>query len=166
MTKGAGEVRRMTETKKCPACDRTLPSDAFNKNRSSKTGLQVECKKCQAARHRLHYANNTETYRVRHQTEKWKAQSRESARRCWKRDRLDAIAHYGNKCACCGEATLEFLTIDHIKGGGNQHRREIGTHLCRWLKRNNWPSGFQVLCANCNCAKGFYGTCPHQTENK
>lgn len=32
-----------------------------------------------------------------------------------------------------------------------------------WLRRNNYPNGFQVLCHNCNMAKGFYGKCPHQS---
>jgi len=30
-----------------------------------------------------------------------------------------------------------------------------------WLKRNYFPTGFQLLCHNCNLAKGFYGKCPH-----
>lgn len=31
-----------------------------------------------------------------------------------------------------------------------------------WQRKNNYPKGFQVLCHNCNLAKGFYGKCPHQ----
>jgi hypothetical protein len=31
------------------------------------------------------------------------------------------------------------------------------------LKKHGWPKeGFTILCFNCNCAKGIYGTCPHQ----
>ena len=29
------------------------------------------------------------------------------------------------KCACCGEKELSFLTIDHINGKGNIHRKEM-----------------------------------------
>jgi hypothetical protein len=79
--------------------------------------------------------------------------------------RTDALVAYGNKCACCGEVTTEFLGIDHIDGGGVQHRKELalqGTHLYLWLKKEGYPEGFQVLCHNCNLAKGFYGVCPHQ----
>lgn len=25
-------------------------------------------------------------------------------------------------CSCCGESTIEFLSIDHINGGGTSHR--------------------------------------------
>ena len=69
------------------------------------------------------------------------------------------------RCACCGEKTYEFLSIDHIDGGGSKHRRDMkisgGTATTEWLVRNKFPKGFQVLCHNCNMAKGFYGECPH-----
>jgi hypothetical protein len=43
------------------------------------------------------------------------------------------------------------LEIDHAEGGGNQHRRKIGwSRLYHWLKRNNYPEGFRVLCPTCN----------------
>ena len=36
------------------------------------------------------------------------------------------MTHYGGKCVCCGEAGVDFLTIDHTHGGGNAHRESIG----------------------------------------
>lgn len=51
--------------------------------------------------------------------------------------------------------------IDHINGGGTKHRKQIGSHIYNWIKNNEFPEGFQVLCFNCNLAKGFYGVCPH-----
>jgi len=56
-------------------------------------------------------------------------------------------------CALCPETRLGALAIDHIAGGGNQHRKTIGqsSHaFYKWLVENNLPSGFRVLCANCN----------------
>jgi hypothetical protein len=74
--------------------------------------------------------------------------------------------HYGNKCACCGESNILFLSIDHINGGGTKHRQEIGrTPIYRWLIKNNFPEGYQTLCMNCNCAKAWWGKCPHQTKS-
>lgn len=68
--------------------------------------------------------------------------------------RLEAIAHYGGACACCGEDAYEFLVIDHIHDDGAQHRRELsGELISYWLKRNGYPPGYQILCANCNMAK-------------
>lgn len=75
--------------------------------------------------------------------------------------RLEVLTHYGGsppECVCCGETEIRFLTIDHIEGNGAKHRREIkisgGFGFYYWLKRNNFPEGFQVLCSNCNMAKG------------
>lgn len=64
---------------------------------------------------------------------------------------------YGKSCSCCDEKVKEFLSVDHVEGGGTSHRRTInggggGRHLYLWLKRNNWPSGFRILCRNCNYA--------------
>jgi hypothetical protein len=77
---------------------------------------------------------------------------------------LEVIKHYGDKCMCCGETIKEFLCIDHINGGGCKHRKEIGggSYFYVWLKKNNYPDGFQVLCHNCNQAKSAYGECPHK----
>lgn len=78
------------------------------------------------------------------------------------------INHYGGKCACCGEENLIFLELDHINGGGNKHRNQLrkdGTTIYRSIIKNNFPSGFQVLCASCNV--GRYrngGICPHQQK--
>lgn len=79
--------------------------------------------------------------------------------------RLGALEHYsegGVKCRCCGEEHLEFLAIDHVGGGGNQQRKEVG-RLClyQWLKNNGYPDGYRVLCHNCNQSLGAYGYCPH-----
>ena len=76
--------------------------------------------------------------------------------------RVIALKNYGDKCACCGEEDRAFLSIDHIDGGGSKHRREIKHSIYSWLKQNKYPKGFQVLCHNCNQAKGFYGKCPHE----
>ena len=67
------------------------------------------------------------------------------------------------RCGCCGEKQIEFLSIDHISGGGTKHRSEIGRgYLYFWLVKNNFPDGYRVLCHNCNQALGSYGKCPHQ----
>jgi len=76
-------------------------------------------------------------------------------------------AYGGSKCQCCGEHHVEFLSIDHIAGGGRAHRREVfgveneGGNLYAWLKRQGYPEGYRVLCMNCNCAYGHHGYCPH-----
>lgn len=80
--------------------------------------------------------------------------------------RLAIINHYsGNdpKCACCGERELKFLAIDHKNNDGAAHRRAVGpsSAVYKWIVENGFPDGFQILCHNCNMAKGIYGECPH-----
>ncbi len=82
----------------------------------------------------------------------------------------EVFAHYGGpKCACCGEEHIEFLSIDHINGDGAAHRQKIngdsqnGVNLYYWLKKNNFPPGFRILCLNCNFSLGHHGYCPHDS---
>lgn len=80
------------------------------------------------------------------------------------KNKLDTIEHYGKECKCCRESLHYFLSIDHIYGKGNEHRKKIGSSSSFniWLRLNNYPKDkFQLLCFNCNMAKGFYGCCPH-----
>lgn len=73
--------------------------------------------------------------------------------------RLMALKHYGLECACCGESEFGFLTIDHIVPSVPDvgHR----THLYHWLRKNEYPAGFQTLCMSCNVAKSDTPECPH-----
>jgi hypothetical protein len=104
-------------------------------------------------------------------TRGWRERNRERDRtnqRRWKAERRrKVIDHYGGACACCGEDIFEFLAIDHIGGGGTQHRNALqmrGDQIIGWLVKNGLPDGFRVLCHNCNMALGFYGRCPHGEE--
>ena len=101
-------------------------------------------------------------------------------------NRLNILLHYSKYisnsdipcCNCCGENShVDFLTIDHI-AGKNQMDSEPkliklgyssklkGKGLINWIIENNYPKGFQILCHNCNVAKGLIGndnTCTHET---
>lgn len=86
--------------------------------------------------------------------------------------RLEVLIHYTNgtiQCACkgCNENRLDALSIDHINGGGNRHINSKGMRgrFYWWLKQNNYPKEYRVLCMNCNMADGFYGQCPHEKTN-
>ena len=81
-------------------------------------------------------------------------------------ERIRVLTYYcGDKkpfCQCCKEDKLEFLTLDHINGGGTKHRKSGIGNINYWIIKNKFPQGFQVLCHNCNAAKGYCGKCPHQ----
>jgi hypothetical protein len=104
-------------------------------------------------------------YRLRwEQAHREEIRARTSARR--QARRREALAAYGGKCACCGEVRHEFLSIDHINGGGSKHRKSLRPadrrEFYRYLKQLRYPPEYQVLCHNCNQARGLYGYCPHQ----
>ena len=112
--------------------------------------------------------------RILESAHQWYLRNKEtSKKRCAnnrKKMRRAALDAYGGKCACCGETQDEFLSIDHINNDGAEHRKQLskrsvrgggGSLMHQWLKNEKYPEGFQVLCFNCNMAKGFYGQCPH-----
>ncbi len=74
-------------------------------------------------------------------------------------DRVKVLLHYGNGgivCNNCGEQDIEVLCLDHINGGGKQHLKSLGSKgscFYNWLINNNYPEGYQVLCASCNVKK-------------
>ena len=69
----------------------------------------------------------------------------------------ECFFHYSPdmKCQHCGYSDIRTLSIDHIDGKGAFHRRKDKN--CRniyvWLKEREYPSGFQVLCMNCQWIK-------------
>lgn len=78
----------------------------------------------------------------------------------------DAVfaAYGGYVCACCGVTEPVFLVIDHIADDGSDERKRLGTKggmgQYWYLRKRGFPSGYQVLCQNCNWAKA-HGGCPH-----
>lgn len=79
--------------------------------------------------------------------------------------RYEFIAEYGGKCACCGEAWPDFLTISHRLGdGGGKGRPRDPSVVLRALKKAGWPKdiGVTIDCYNCNMgAARNDGVCPH-----
>jgi len=85
-------------------------------------------------------------------------------RRYREKARILIIEHYGGKCSCCGISNIDFLTLDHIDGGGKAHLREAGnTHaLYRQIVRDGYPTCYRLLCWNCNSGRSINsGQCPH-----
>ena len=125
---------------RCSKCTRYLPETYFHAQKAAKKGkLQAWCKPCRRV-----YALER-----RHKI------------------RDEVLSAYGARCLCCGETMKEFLTIDHIHGGGRQHRLSLGsmtaTTFYEWLRREGFPQNdFRCLCMNCNFARGIYGHCPHE----
>ena len=96
----------------------------------------------------------------------WKNADKSYYKRYQARLREEMFEAYGHVCACCGEDEKTFLTLDHINGDGAEDQRKRkaapGYGLFLSLKKDGWPSGYQVLCYNCNCAKRTGDECPHR----
>src|SRR3989304_60385 len=132
----------------CIKCRMSLPEGSVHKR----------CDKCRIRANQIvrnYRRNNPEKLRIaerlRHQKRKATVNIARSLRSALVR--IDILKHYGGlKCGSCPEARLGALTIDHIHGGGKQHRRECGqgTKFYGWLKNNAYPPGYRVLCSNCN----------------
>lgn len=72
----------------------------------------------------------------------------------------------GNACECCRETESRFLTIDHVRGSGREHRRlrARGQYLIyRDIRESGFDrSWYRLLCMNCNFAIRTGDPCPHQ----
>ena len=104
--------------------------------------------------------------------EKWAAQlerNRIANIRLCAEKKQEILNYYGAKCNCCGLTDIRFLTVDHVEYGkhnrmSKKERRRVGINVYRQVIREGFPKRFQILCMNCNWAKGVYGKCPHELE--
>jgi len=140
----------------CNKCGLTKPSSEFYRHPGRKTKHFAHCKGCHLIMRRDWISRNRE---------KWTAYQRAYVASL----KEELYAHYGDRCTCCGETEKKFLEVDHINNDGAEHRRLegkwlLGKNIISWLKKNNWPPNFQLLCTNCNMAKARYGICPHQEK--
>jgi len=82
---------------------------------------------------------------------------RKRARRRVLEIKNEVLSHYGKgknllcRAKGCLVSNIYMLTLDHIDGGGSLERKEtgrLGWMFYTWLKKQNFPSGFQTLCMN------------------
>lgn len=121
------------DTQVCPDCDKEFPTtmEFFYKSSKYKYGLEALCKGCSEIRRHNRHA----------------------------KIKVDVLTHYGDgkfACIACEKTDFDILTIDHINGNGNQHRREShlgGITFYRWLIKQGFPEDYQTLCYNCQMKK-------------
>lgn len=130
------------------------------------------CNKCYYTLYRERHLIEKKRYYQKHKEER-SAYNKRNREKILEKQRIrqwgyksKAIKYYsGGTMACAnpfGEhkepyTTLEALSIDHINGGGTQERlrkaygRSGSFYL--WLKKHGYPSGYQILCMNCQFIK-------------
>jgi len=77
------------------------------------------------------------------------------------------------ECAICKNKDIDILVIDHINNDGAQHRKKLGISsrgragcdTYQAIKKENFPDGLQVLCANCNMKKEMLRKEKHRMKN-
>lgn len=178
--------------KLCSVCGQTKAVDDFHWKTKSEGIRQEKCKKCAcdyAKKYRLihgeqlnsakrgkyviakEFINSKRRDRYR-SDEKYRVSQNKGTREWGDKYRRDnkkkVFEHYGYSCKCCGEEEPKFLSIDHVEGDGSKHRKSLRhNNIYIWLVKNGFPSGFQVLCHNCNHGSFLNGgVCPHQTKRK
>lgn len=166
----------MEPRKRCTSCKKLkIIVDFYPRKSRGLNEWSQPCKQCQKLRCSEWRRKNK--YRHSRNHRRWLEQNQNYIRDYKKiarqKLRLEIYNAYGGSiCKCCGEKEWSFLTIDHIENDGYKHRKELKSRssdvLFVWLKKNNFPRGFQVLCMNCQFGKvRNNGRCPHKiTKNK
>jgi hypothetical protein len=121
------------------------------------------CKTCRASYGKSWRGGNPEKVkqnREKHST-KNSAKTREYQRDYVQKLKEIVILHYSPNHVCqwegCSWTDSNALSIDHINNDGAKHLRELagkrgrrfgGRCFYRWLIKNNFPEGYQILCMN------------------
>lgn len=125
------------------------------------------CKTCLANAHHEYYKMHKQKYLIYNRTRylryhnepEFKARRNAQNEKSYTRIREKVLSHYSEgkiECAICGFNDIRALCLDHIIAVGmtNSHKK-AGKAFLRFIIRNNYPRGFQVLCANCNMIKEY-----------
>jgi len=130
--------------KTCKVCKLSKDVEEFSKDRRAKDGHRAECKLCWSATMKEYYATHPDARLARSEyCKKWREDIKDKV-----------LAHYGARCACCGETERVFLTLDHVNNDGADHRRSMGVgrvggdKTWRWLVATNFAESerLQILC--------------------
>lgn len=98
---------------------------------------------------------------------KWKDQNKEKIAQQQRarllRYKTMVVEAYGGGCTCCGEKFVGFLTVEHLRKNGKEHRKEVRGNFYYYLVKNNFPKAdLAILCMNCNWYERKGNTCPHR----
>ncbi len=144
------------EAKYCAGCDKHVPLSDWTKHNSTADRLQHRCNHCRNAQRREarrnkkgHYATERERYHEQH---------KKACLALYYRYKKLVFEHYSTGtpfcCKSCGFNDERALSIDHIDGRGAAHRKQLnGVNLCKWLVKEGYPEGYQILCMNCQFIK-------------
>ena len=158
--------------KDCPKCEKRKPASEFANDRTQPSKLACWCKECTRQNGKRLY----DSRKLRGVCvtcggiprdglilcDDCNTKTKSHTKKTYWNLKNKILLHYCQgtpKCMCpqCPITAPELLTVDHIKGGGRKHIKSLrtagGTGLYQWIKKNNFPPGFQILCGACNMSK-------------
>jgi hypothetical protein len=140
--------------KTCSKCKQEKLLDRFSRSKRHSDGCMAWCKDCCAE-----YQKNYRPVYYAANKENCDNNTKHSNRRL----RAEIIDGLGAVCSCCGETRRNFLSLEHINGGGHKHRQSHKYNqrsLYKEIIREGFPRDkYTLLCFNCNCSRGFFGYC-------
>lgn len=161
----------------CKKCQQSFPGtlEFFYKDSRTKSKLCPVCKTCRDTYNRIYHSKHKIRIAAQQKGHRkfYAAEVSESGRAWYSKKkeineaiRQEMVLAYGGKCACCGETQHQLLTIDHIFGGGTEHRKQLGGgNLYKALKNQGWPKDlYRLYCMSCNWSARFTGMCAHKQE--
>jgi len=159
----------MTGTKKCTKCgvEKLLNKDNFYAHNDRGGKFRAACKTC--CNSYLRQYKQTGSFKEYKRNHSLNNRAKLNAYTKKSRDKAKRLVfqHYSGAtipfCKCCGTTVPEFLTLDHVNNDGaadRKQKRRTGSQLCEVLVKEKFPSGFQILCYNCNCSKNKDSFCP------
>jgi hypothetical protein len=146
--------------RKCKEC-----GEYFVPNRKDK----IYCKKlCATAASRRRRRKSIRAWHKNyyHSNEKRRQDKLKSSRERALKLKLETFDAYGGRiCAGCGETELVTLSLDRINGGGTKHRERCKGRVYLDLKKKGYPSGYRVLCMNCQFRARFNVPFPKRKDS-
>jgi len=152
----------------CARCKKSKSIYDFAVRSYFKNGFDYFCNDCKKEDRRPEW----ERYKELSQDiqNEWRSQQHTYSKNHATRLKLEVFSHYTKdgivRCANPYHihnediTNLVLLTLDHINGDGYKEldhtgKRLGGANFYSKLKRNNYPSGLQILCWNCQAYKAF-----------
>lgn len=131
--------------KVCTKCKQKKEETEFNKRWNTKDGLQHQCRECEKANHRTHYAQNKQTYVANAKSRRKKNRERYEA---W-RSTLS--------CTICGESDSVCIDLHHTDPSTKEYSvAQIGKNGM-WQKFLREIQKCIVVCSNCHRKIHHYG---------
>jgi hypothetical protein len=177
--------------KTCTKCGAEKDVTCFNKRADSPDGLTYECSDCAIRRGKDYYQKHKDENSIK--CKQWRQGHKDVLRKYardhyqrtkhdysltyrkpeyiskmtkkyFRRLKEDVISAYGGVCVCCGENRLPFLTVEHSKHDGKEHRKRVKQKVYQDLRKRGFPKdiGVTILCWNCNMATRYGAVCPHK----